>query len=180
MKSLNTSKLFLLIFLDYLRNSRANAPTGSAGEESVSSLLLSSLLLLLLLLLLNGVLLAHTSQFLGACLARAPRAAHMRKGVSGAHKLSQNHGIYDVFAASEKTKIKDKDSEKAKTLYFTMFLACRVRKLAFRKVPITVFCTPTHQRQNNAIYDVFLLSQPQNRAETSVFTMFLQHQKKPA
>ena len=37
------------------------------------------------------------------------------------------------------------------------------------------FCS--HQRQNNAIYDVFLLSQPQNRAETSVFTMFLQHEK---
>ena len=51
--------------------------------------------------------------------ARARRApAHMRKGCSGAHKLSQNHGIYDVFAASEKTKIEDKDSEKTKTLYF--------------------------------------------------------------
>ena len=74
----------------------------------------------------------------------------MRKGGSGAHKLSQNHGIYDVFAASEKAKIEDKDSEKAKTLYFTMFLACRVRKLAFRKVPktslFTVFCTPTEDK----------------------------------
>ena len=74
----------------------------------------------------------------------------MRKGGSGAHKLSQNHGIYDVFAASEKTKIEDKDSEKAKTLYFTMFLACRVPKLAFRKVPktslFTVFCTPTEDK----------------------------------
>ena len=70
----------------------------------------------------------------------------MRKGCSGAHKLSQNHGIYGVFAASEKTKIEDKDSEKTKTLYFTMFLVCRVPKLAFRKVPqtslFTVFCTP--------------------------------------
>ena len=83
--------------------------------------------------------------------ARARRApAHMRKGLSGAHKLSQNHGIYDVFAASEKTKIEDKDSEKTKTLYFTMFLACRVPKLAFRKVPktslFTVFCTPTEDK----------------------------------
>ena len=83
--------------------------------------------------------------------ARARREpAHMRKGGSGAHKLSQNHGIYDVFAASEKTKIEEKDSEKAKTLYFTMFLACRVRKLAFRKVPktslFTVFCTPTEDK----------------------------------
>ena len=118
-------------------NSRANAPTGSAGEESVSSLLL------LLLLLLHCVLLAHarrarapntppnTDSF-GARARREP--AHMRKGGSGAHKLSQNHGIYDVVAASEKTKIEDKDSEQAKTLYFMMFLACRVRKLAFRKV----------------------------------------------
>ena len=74
----------------------------------------------------------------------------MRKGGSGAHKLSQNHGIYNVFAASEKTKIEDKDSEKAKTLYFTMFLACRVRKLALRKVPktslFTVFCTRTEDK----------------------------------
>ena len=74
----------------------------------------------------------------------------MRKGGSGANKLSKNHGIYDVFAANEKTKIADKDSEKAKTLYFTMFLACRVRKLAFRKVPktslFTVFCTPTEDK----------------------------------
>ena len=74
----------------------------------------------------------------------------MRKGGLGAHKLSQNHGIYDVFAASEKTKIEDKDSEKTKTLYFTMFLACRVPKLAFRKVPktslFTVFCTPTEDK----------------------------------
>ena len=74
----------------------------------------------------------------------------MRKGCSGAHKLSQNHGSYDVFAASEKTKIEDKDSEKTKTLYFTMFLACRVPKLAFRKVPktslFTVFCTPTEDK----------------------------------
>ena len=74
----------------------------------------------------------------------------MRKGCSGAHKLSQNHGIYDVFAASEKTKIEDKDSEKTKTLYFTMFLACRVPKLAVRKVPktslFTVFCTPTEDK----------------------------------
>ena len=74
----------------------------------------------------------------------------MRKGGSGANKRSENHGIYDVFAANEKTKIEDKDSEKAKTLYFTMFLACRVRKLAFRKVPktslFTVFCTPTEDK----------------------------------
>ena len=74
----------------------------------------------------------------------------MRKGCSGAQKLSQNHGIYDVFAASEKTKSEDKDSETTKTLYFTMFLACRVPKLAFRKVPktslFTVFCTPTEDK----------------------------------
>ena len=37
---------------------------------------------------------------------------------------SKNHGIYDVFAASEKAKIEDKDSETTKALYFTMFLAC--------------------------------------------------------
>ena len=47
---------------------------------------------------------------------------------------SKNHGIYDVFAASEKAKIEDKDSETTKTLYFTMFLACgaktRVQKSA--------------------------------------------------
>ena len=83
--------------------------------------------------------------------ARARREpAHMRKGGSGAHKLSKNHGIYVVFTASEKTKIEDKDSEKVKTLYFTMFFACRVRKLAFRKVPktslFTVFCTPTEDK----------------------------------
>ena len=36
----------------------------------------------------------------------------MRKGGSGAPKLSQNHGTYEVFAASEKTKIEDKDSGK--------------------------------------------------------------------
>ena len=105
----------------------------------------------------------------------------MRKGCSGAHKLSQNHGSYDVFAASEKTKIEDKDSEKTKTLYFTMFLACRVPKLAFRKVPktslFTVFCTPTEDK-NNAMCDVFLLSIPQNEAETMVFTMFLQQRKR--
>ena len=76
------------------------------------------LLLLLLLLLLHGVLLTHTraararapntppkTDSFGAR-ARARRApARMRKGGSGAHKISQNHGIYDVFAASEKTKI---------------------------------------------------------------------------
>ena len=46
----------------------------------------------------------------------------MRKGCSGAHKLSQNHGIYDVFAASEKTKIEDKDSEKTKnTVFYDVF-----------------------------------------------------------
>ena len=47
---------------------------------------------------------------------------------------SKNHGIYDVFAASENAKIEDKDSETTKTLYFTMFLACgaktRVQKSA--------------------------------------------------
>ena len=53
-----------------------------------------------------------------------------------------------------------------------------VSKSAHNIVIYNVFCS--HQRQNNAIYDVFLLSQPQNRTETSVFTMFLQHQKKPA
>ena len=53
-----------------------------------------------------------------------------------------------------------------------------VSKSAQNIVIYNVFCS--HQRQNNAIYDVFLLSQPQNRTETSVFTMFLQHQKKPA
>ena len=68
-------------------------------------------------------------------MARAARRepAHMRKEREPT-ELSQNHGIYDVFAASEKAKIEDKDSETTKTLYFTMFLACRVRTLAFRKV----------------------------------------------
>ena len=51
---------------------------------------------------------------------------------------------------ARKQKNENKDSEKAKTLYFTMFLACRVRKLAFRKVPktslFTVFCTPTEDK----------------------------------
>ena len=65
--------------------------------------------------------------------ARAARARTYSQR-TGAHKLSQNHGIYDVFAASEKAKIEDKDSETTKTLYFTMFLACRVRTLAFRKM----------------------------------------------
>ena len=83
--------------------------------------------------------------------ARARRApAHMRKGCSGAHKLSQKHGSYDVFAASEKTKIEDKDSEKTKILYFTMFLACRVPKFACRKMPKTslfaVFCISTEDK----------------------------------
>ena len=81
--------------------------------------------------------------------ARAARARTYAERRFGS-QLSQNHGIYDVFAASEKTKIEDKDSEKVKTLYFTMFLACRVRKLAFRKVPktslFTVFCTPTENK----------------------------------
>ena len=58
--------------------------------------------------------------------ARARREpAHIRKGGSGAYKHSQNHGMDDVFAASEQTKIEDKDSEKTRTLYFTMFVACR-------------------------------------------------------
>ena len=77
-------------------------------------------------------------------------AGHMRKGGSGAHKHSQNHGMDDVFAASEKTKIEDKDSEKTKTLCFTMFLACRAQNLAFRRVPRTslfaVFCIPTEDK----------------------------------
>ena len=33
-------------------------------------------------------------------------------------------------------------------------------------------------KQNNAIYDVFSPSQPQNRAKTLVFTMFLQQPEK--
>ena len=45
----------------------------------------------------------------------------------------KNHGIYDVFAASEKIKLKIRIAKKTKTLYFTMFLARRVPKLAFRK-----------------------------------------------
>ena len=45
----------------------------------------------------------------------------------------KNHGIYDVFAASEKIKLKIMIAKKTKTLYFTMFLARRVPKLAFRK-----------------------------------------------
>ena len=153
--------------------SRANAPTGSAGEESVSSLLLlllllssSSLLLLFTVVVVvvvvdvvdvvdvdvdvDVVVVVVARGFVGTRARARREPAHMWKGVSGAHKLSQNHGIYDVFAASEKTKIEDKDSEKAITLYFTMFLACRVRKLAFRKVPktslFTVFCTPTEDK----------------------------------
>ena len=39
-----------------------------------------------------------------------------------------------------------------------------------------VFCS--YQEQNNAIYDVFSPSQPQNRAKTLVFTMFLQQPEK--
>ena len=44
----------------------------------------------------------------------------------------------------------------------------------------TVICSVfgSYQEQNNAIYDVFLPSQPKNRAKTLVFTMFLQHTKK--
>ena len=94
--------------------------------------------MLLLLLLLLFVVVAHTSPKTDSKGARA-RAARARTYAerTGAHKLSQNHGIYDVFAASEKAKIEDKDSETTKTLYFTMFLVCRVRKLVFRKVPKT-------------------------------------------
>ena len=36
----------------------------------------------------------------------------------------------------------------------------------------------SYQEQNKAIYDAFLPWEPQNRAKTLVFTMFLQHPKK--
>ena len=65
--------------------------------------------------------------------ARAARNNNKQPERTGVHK-HKNHGIYDVFAASEKAKIEDKDSETTKTLYFTMFLACgaktRVQKSA--------------------------------------------------
>ena len=38
--------------------------------------------------------------------------------------------------------------------------------------------TKEWRRQNNAMYDVFLPREPQNRAKTLVFKMFLQHPKK--
>ena len=51
---------------------------------------------------------------------------------------------------ARKQKLKIRIAKKTKTLYFTMFLACRVRKLAFRKVPktslFTVFCTPNEDK----------------------------------
>ena len=75
---------------------------------------------------------------LRAARARAPntplktdsKGARARRGTTTNNRKerestnSKNHGIYDVFAASEKAKIEDKDSETTKTLYFTMFLAC--------------------------------------------------------
>ncbi len=65
-----------------------------------------------------------------------------------------------------------------------MFFPFQVLKLLFRKAlktsSFTMFSAPTNDKTTLYIYDVFLLSQPQNRAETSVFTTFLQHQKKPA
>ena len=181
----------------YVIYSRANAPTGSAGEESVSwwwllllllllvlvlLLLLLLMLLLLLLLLLHGVLLAHTRA------ARA-RAKHARKywliwrtyteGRFGSPQTNQkNHGIYDVFAASEKIKLKIRIAKKTKTLYFTMFLARRVPKLAFRKALkhrcLQCFGPPPKRKQryvrcfltlgtpkwsrNNGIHDVFAIA----------------------
>ena len=187
-------------------NSRANAPTGSAGEESVSwwwlllvlllllllLVLLMLLLLLLLLLLLHGVLLAHTR----AARARAPntpantdsfgaraRARGARPHIYGREVREptnepKNHGIYDVFAASEKIKLKIRIAKKTKTLYFTMFLARRVPKLAFRKALkhrcLQCFGPPPKRKQryvrcfltlgtpkwsrNNGIHDVFAIA----------------------
>ena len=70
-----------------------------------------------------------------------------------------------MFLQQARNKIEDKDSETTKTLYFTMFLACRVRKLAFRKVPktslFTVFCTPTEDK-------------------TTLFTTFSDRKRTPA
>ena len=55
-------------------------------------------------------------------LARARGASPHICRKKGAHKLSQNHRICDVFAASEKTKIEYKDSEKTRnTVFFDVF-----------------------------------------------------------
>ena len=90
----------------------------------------------------------------------------------------KNHGIYDVFAASEKIKLKIRIAKKTKTLYFTMFLARRVPKLAFRKALkhrcLQCFGPPPKRKQryvrcflilgtpkwsrNNGIHDVFAIA----------------------
>ena len=124
----------------YIYISRANAPTGSAGEESVSSCWVAVagfwwflVVVVVVVVVARRARQTHTQKLTQTARARARarrEPAHMRKE----QEPSQNHGIYDVFAASEKAKIEDKDSETTKTLYFTMFWACRVRTLAFRKV----------------------------------------------
>ena len=79
--------------------------------------------LLLLLLLLRA---EHTPKnwLKRRARARARRGTTTNNRKERESTNSKNHGIYDVFAASEKAKIEDKDSETTKTLYFTMFLAC--------------------------------------------------------
>ena len=89
-----------------------------------------------------------------------------------------------VFGECRKTKSNIRMAKIQKRCILRCFFPFRCENFCFEKrskhrnLQCFFFCS--RQRQNNAIYDVFLLSQPQNRAETSVFTMFLQHQKKPA
>ena len=84
-----------------------------------------------------------------------------------------------VFGECRKTKINIRMAKIQKRCILRCFsfsgAKTSVSKSAQRIVIYKVFCS--HQRQNTAIYDVVLLSQHQNRTETSVFTMFLQHQK---
>ena len=76
----------------------------------------------------------HPQKLTQKARARARRGTTTNNRKERESTNSKNHGIYDVFAASENAKIEDKDSETTKTLYFTMFLACgaktRVQKSA--------------------------------------------------
>ena len=59
----------------------------------------------------------------------------------------------------------------------TRVFAVQVRKLMFKSIVIyNAFCS--YQEQDNAIYDAFSPSEPQNQAKTMVFPMFLQQPKK--
>ena len=191
--------LFLMLKISYY--SRANAPTGSAGEESVSScwvavagfwwlllllllllwlwLWLWLLLLLLLLLLWLWLLLLLLLLLLLSLLRAARERARQRqtrpqklthlararaRGASphicekkGAHKLSQNHGIYDVFAASEREN---------KNLKIR--IACILRCF----VPVrTVGCESSRAEKclKHRNLQCFLLP---SKDKTSLFTMF--------